>query len=165
MTTPTPTPPGEEQPNTVQLDLSQLLPLLERQEQIYQQLQALSQQQDQLITDGASDALLGLLTQRQHHVDELMRLNHELEPYRLQWDQALGGLAKPDQNRVTQLVKKVEQLLGAIIKQDNADRQRLEQERSAVSTQMNQISHASTAMRAYKVQTSTSGNQYTDRQG
>ena len=78
--------------NTDRSDVSELVSLLEKQRDIYLQLQSLSGDQAGLIAGGSAEALLGLLADRQKRVDELTRINVDLEPYRSRWDEVWGGV-------------------------------------------------------------------------
>lgn len=138
---------------------------MKRQRDIYEQLHHLGNQQSDLIETGATEALLGLLSQRQKLVDELTAVHGDLEPYRNDWQRFWDGLTEPHQQEVGALIKRVEELLGSIIEKDDQARQHLEQAKGMVSGQLDQTAHAGVAVRAYKSPAVTGNNRLTDRQG
>lgn len=136
-------------------DTQRLVTLLTQQRDIYQQLQALSGTQSQLVDSGSSEPLLAILAQRQQLIDELARLHSEMEPFRRRWEQVYGGLSGAQKEEVADLVKQVEGLLTAIIDQDNRDRQQLEDARTQVGGELTRMAHAGAASAAYHVQRSS----------
>lgn len=130
----------------------QLISLLEQQCHIYQQLQDLGRTQGELVNSGASEPLLRVLASRQKLIDELARLNSEMEPYRAQWPQVFGSLSESKREQVASLVKQVEQMLATIIDQDNRDRKQLEDAKGQIGNELSRVAHAGTAIDAYKVQ-------------
>ncbi len=142
-----------------------LVTLLERQQSLYERLRSLSDQQGQMVASGSTEALLGLLAQRQQLIDELGRINTDLQPYRSQWPQFKEQLAEPDRRRISALVEQAEQMLSGIIEQDNRDRQQLEQSKVQLGGEMGRVSQGGAMMRAYKTSSGQGANHLTDQQG
>ncbi len=175
MTVPTPTTTTKNQPVTparsgapvapIAHSVQTLVTLLERQQSLYQQLHSLSDQQGQMVATGSTEALLSLLAQRQQFIDELGKINTELQPYRSQWPQLKKKLAEPDRRRISALVEQAEQMLSGIIEQDNRDRQQLEQSKTHLGGEMGRVSQGGAMMRAYKTSSGRDANRLTDQQG
>lgn len=147
------------------LGVGRLVELLDRQREVYEQLKALSHQQAQMISSESPEGLLGVLSARQHLVDELGKLNSDLEPYRGQWSSFWGRLGSDDQARVNGLLNQAEQLLAGIIEQDNRDRQELEQSRDRIHRELGRVVQSGAALQAYRTGRVAAQNRFTDQQG
>jgi hypothetical protein len=137
-------------PTAVPGNISALVALLERQRSIYQQLRTLSDQQGPLVAEGHAEALLSLLAQRQRLIDAAMDINAKLDPYRKRWAEMWATLPAAERERVGALVKDVQDLLAAIVQQDERDRQILQTAKANVGAELQQINRATAAASAYR---------------
>jgi len=131
------------------VDVSGLAPLLERQLDRYQRLRALSVQQADLVGRVESEKLLGVLSQRQVLVDELSSIDRELEPYRQRWEQVAGTLDDSTRARVGELVEAVRGHLEVIVRQDEQDRVKLEAVKAGIGSELGRTRTAGAAAQAY----------------
>ncbi|MCX5661824.1 MAG: flagellar export chaperone FlgN [Planctomycetota bacterium] len=144
--------------------LSALVALLQKQRAIYVQLRQLSDQQATLIVDGQAEPLLTLLSQRQKLIDDAALLNADLEPYRKKWASLWAGLGDKDRETIGALVREVQELLGAIVQQDERDRQSLQAAKGKLGSELQKLSRAAGAVNAYR-QAPSGQNRFTNKQG
>ena len=144
----------------------QLLALLERQVRVYEQLRELSGRQGRFVDEGQAEPLLRLLAQRQHLIDELTRLNAELEPMRRDWTDRLAELDEPTRRRINDHVDQMQRLLREIMQQDERDRASLSGRRDQASGELRAIRAGAAVNKAYgQAAAPTDLNRYTDQQG
>lgn len=155
------------QKNTLSLSgaFETVVSLLEQQREAYKQLRGLSVEQGKMVVSGSSEELLAVLAQRQGLIDALAQLNTEISPYREQWSVFWQGLDEAQRERVGGLVSQVEDLLSAIIEQDDRDRNQLQQAQQAVRTEMDRVTQSSAAINAYKVSPGSVKARFTDKNG
>jgi hypothetical protein len=155
-------------------NLDHLVQRLERQRDLYRQLDELSREQAGIIAEGwdpqadpsPSDRLLRLLSSRQKLIDELGELHRQLSPYRENWASIWSAMPQADRSRVGPLVTEVEQLLAGIIEQDDRDRKQLERGHQQVAGQMRRVNNAGRAIHAYRTApTPQQTNRFTNQQG
>lgn len=142
-----------------------LIRLLTQQRDLYVQLKSLSDQQAALIAGGETERLLGLLAQRQRMVDALTRLNRDLAGYRKQMPDLQADLPLADRERVRALMDEVDELLHAIIEQDDRDRRQLQAAQKQVGAQLSHAARGGAAMQAYRAAPRSVDPRFTDRQG
>lgn len=147
-------------------EAGEVLALLEQQRDLYRELKSHSDQQDQLIANGATDRLLSLLAQRQKLIDGLGQVSASLAPYRSRIasiaDQAAGDVG--DQMR--SLVEEVRGLLETIIDQDEQGKAQLSAARDKVGGQIRQAAGAVAAAGAYGAPASApQGPRFTQSKG
>jgi len=157
-------------------DITALTGLLERQCQLYQQLAQLGELQTQIIGSDlrsvdqadadAPEQLLRLLAQRQQLIDQLTVTHDQLAPYRADWPALWQKMSDQQRRRIGPLVDQVEQLLAGIIKQDDQDRQKLQQAQSRAGAELTQLTAAGNAVNAYKpTPLADRVNRFTNQQG
>lgn len=141
--------PDAETPSAQTPGPDQLLAMLSRQRDLYEQLRSLSDQQADLISAGETERLLTLLGQRQTLVDALGEASVALSPHRAQIAVLANDAAQPLAGQIKGLVDEVRALLSTIIAQDDAGRRDLEAARDEVGTQLRQTAGAPQALGAY----------------
>ena len=153
------------QPNPTK-QVRQLLDQLLQQRDLYRQLKVLSGSQAMCIREGSAEQLLGVLSERQVVIDALSRSNAELAPYRQTWE-TLSGTVDPEiRERVREVLAEIEGMLNEIVEQDDRDRAELKGVQAQIGMQLNQISKAGRAIRAYgSPNTAPRPPAFTDRQG
>ena len=143
----------------------ELIDMLNQQRILYEAIHRLSTQQAGLVASADAEALLNLLSQRQHLVDRLAQINQKLEPYRQNWRSVYDALCPDDQLHVTQLVDHAQNALATIIAQDEADRKSLEDAKNAMGKEIKQVNKAGLAAAAYGAKPNRPNPQYTNHQG
>lgn len=123
---------------TAQRDGRRLTELLTQQRDTYETLRDLAMTQRGAIESDHPEALLRILGDRQRAITELTEINTQLEPFRSRWDQIRQTLGAPARLKVSDLVAEVQQLLVAILDQDEGDcnvlKQRTQDARRSATT-------------------------------
>ncbi len=123
--------------------------ILERQRDLCLSLDAMSVRQSELVAADDTDALLGLLGERQTVVDELTALSAELEPLKAVWEAEGSRLPAEQRDRITGFVEEIGRLVEGIGRRDESARLRLEERRAAISRELAGISRGRGAVAAY----------------
>ena len=131
--------------------------ILDEQAELYRRLDELSAGQSQRIRDGKTDELIGLLAHRQTIVEEISRLNTDIEPFTRRWDELVGALPEAHRAEIRTRIDRLDALIQAINARDEADRAALEERRRGVAGEIASLGRARSAVAAY------SGPQHTDR--
>lgn len=143
--------------------------LLDEQCELCAGLEALSARQSQAVRDGDTDALLGVLGQRQPLVDRVSQINATLEPFRAQRETLLGRLSPVHRDGVVQKVGKIAALVESVRARDDADRAALERQRTQVADELAGLTRGRGAAAAYAgYQTAMGGGhaaRFQDRKG
>ncbi len=141
-----------------------LIALLTRQHDLYLQLKRLSDDQMGHIAEGRTDALLGVLSQRQAVIESLGRVSADLTPFRQDWEQHTGRLPDGDRRRARELIAEVDAMLADILRQDEKARASLQEAQRKVGEELQQTAHAGGALNAYKV-AARPAPRFADQQG
>lgn len=143
-----------------------LVGLLDQQHEIYLQLRELAQRQSRLVADGDAESLLTLLNQRQALIDQLLKINEQIEPFKKQWSAFWAELDASQRQRIRERMDAVQSLLDGIMEQDERDRQALAAQRSQVGQRLSDVSRGTAVNRAYgRAAPTTTQNRFTDQQG
>lgn len=126
-----------------------VMPALERQAALYDQLAAFGPRQDELIASGEGDELLRLMGDRQAVVDELVEVHRGLEDVRAGWQVFVDGLDEDEREALGDRLDALKALAARVHDQDSQTRQHLDGARDRVSSSMSSIGKAKGAMRAY----------------
>lgn len=126
-----------------------VMPALERQAALYDQLAAFGPRQDELIASGEGDELLRLMGDRQAVVDELVEVHRGLEDVRGDWQGFVGGLPDDERAALGERLDQLKVLAARVHEQDSQTRQHLDGARDRVSSSMSGLGRAKGAMRAY----------------
>jgi flagellar biosynthesis/type III secretory pathway chaperone len=145
---------------------SALLELLQRQQALYENLRDLGGQQTRLIESADTEQLLALLARRQQLIDQLTRLNQQLQPYKRDWTNCWASLDPPSRQRVSALIQRVGALVDQIMKADEADRVRLTHQRDEIADGLTRMNRGASVHRAYGQAGPGAGhNRFTDQEG
>lgn len=150
---------------SAELDADGLLDLLRRQRDLYDQLDALSAGQLQLIEQGTTEALLSLLAERQGVVDQLGAINAQLAPARDRWEQWSANLSDEDRDEVRALLGHVDACIKAIVHRDDEAQRQLTQAQQTVGAELRQVTATGTALGAYHAAPQRNDARFTDRKG
>ncbi|MFI4916984.1 MAG: hypothetical protein ACIAS6_10825 [Phycisphaerales bacterium JB060] len=126
-----------------------VLPALERQAALYDQLSTFGPRQDDLIARGEGDELLRLMGERQAVVDELVEVHRGLEDVRSDWQSFVGGLAEGERAMLGERLDRVKELAARVHEQDSATRESLDGARDRVRASMQGVGRGKGALRAY----------------
>lgn len=150
--------------STARPSVPELIELLTRQRDLYARLDELSVGQMQHIEDGATEQLLGVLSQRQGVVDALNRISAELAPYRDNWPAMSGRLDDDDRQAVRELMDEVDTRLQTILERDDQARTKLQAAQQQMGRELRQVTGGAAAVNAYRTQRSVAPR-FADRKG
>ncbi|MEO0484087.1 MAG: flagellar export chaperone FlgN [Planctomycetota bacterium] len=140
-----------------------LADLLDRQLGLYGQLDGLSQAQRGLIDDDEAEQLLDLLRQREFLVEQILRVNAELDPLLGHWERDRLTAGAATRTEIARRVESVQALAESVANRDDADRQALQRRRDAVADQLGSIGRGRGAVQAYG--SGAPAARYQDREG
>jgi hypothetical protein len=150
----------EPEPNAT---TDRLVQMLERQHQLVAQLDDIAEGQMALIDAGDSDALLGLLGDRQKVMDELAAGQERLTAL-ARTLRARADVGAEERQRVNRLLDDIGDRLSRIVTRDEQDRQRLRTNRDRTTEAVSGLSTARQAQHAY-VRAGINRNRFADRRG
>lgn len=127
-----------------------LLCLLERQHEVLSSLLSLSRRQGEQIESANDDGVLEVLASRQPLVEELVRLNESLRPYREAWDRHLAALPIGQRDHAARRAEVVASLARTLAQRDESDRVRLATRRDALADELAQLGTRRGALSAYR---------------
>ena len=146
------------------VDISHLISLLEEQIKLVDRLRTLGQNQSQLIDEGPTEALFGLIAQRQQVIGEVDRVNVHLEPFRRQWSRLWDRLDPAVRVRVGPLVQGAQDRLDQIMADDERDCERLKSNQNEIAAELGRVNRSGVARRAYVPDSSHEPSHFTDQQ-
>lgn len=146
-------------------DSERLIKLLSRQRVLYQKLKELSERQRGMISGDRADLLLGILQERQGHVNELVLLNQQLSPFRRDWDQTLASLADDAREMVSKLLAVINSLLSGILATDKEDGALLSARKQMVASELSGLSGGRIANQCYARSMPATGTSSADLTG
>ena len=138
--------------------------LLDTQHELFDRLDALSQQQSAFIRADETDRLLHLLTERQRVIDQIAGTNARLEPYRGRWEAFMDELAPTNRERVRKRLDAVAKLADQIAQRDEVDRRELQTRRDAMAVELTKIDNGRGAVAAYGGRRPMSSPRFQDRE-
>jgi len=138
--------------------------LFEEQAGLCERLWELAQRQGELVASQQSDAVLGVLAERQVLVDAVVGLSSQLEPFRRSWDRVRAGLDADRRERIRKLTDRIDDLLGQIDARDRADGELLSQRRATATEGLTTVRQGRGALSAYSSGSGGSSPRYQDRQ-
>ena len=131
-----------------------VMPALERQAALYDELAAFGPRQDELIAQGEGDELLRLMAQRQEVVDQLVEVHQGLEDVREDWQAFVAGLGDGDRAELGKRLDAVKARAGRVHEQDSRTRASLDGAKDRVQSSLTDLGRGKGAMRAYAGATS-----------
>ena len=126
-----------------------VMPALERQAALYEQLAGFGPTQDELIASGEGDGLLRLMAERQGVVDELVEVHTGLEDVRGRWDAFVEALPTEQRRALGERLDELKALAARVHEQDSRTRQHLDGARDRMQTSMTGLGRGKGALRAY----------------
>lgn len=128
---------------------NELVRLLERQRDVFQQLRTLADRQRALVSQDDPTPLLSLLADRQRLVDDLTRCSFLLGPYRRNWSDLMTKLGATERTSVEDLLSENDRILGSILSTDQRDSETLKTRQEATAAMLTRASGGGSARRAY----------------
>lgn len=138
--------------------------ILDRQRDLYVELEGLSRTQGEFIETDDSDGLMDVLARRQAIVDQVVALNDELAPFARRWEELAPRLPAAHREALRTRFDDVARLVESIQQRDDADRRALESRRASVGSELEGLARARGAAAAY-AKRNPGGPMYQDRTG
>ncbi|MHC5023169.1 MAG: flagellar export chaperone FlgN [Planctomycetota bacterium] len=142
----------------------QLIALLERQQQLVVRLGQLADQQGSLIEARRTDALLGLLAERQRIIDQFTASQEELSGLTVDLNARLEQTARSRADRIRALLDEIGHCLASVMQRDEQDQQTLHTGRAAVRQELSSLDAGTQARNAY-LKPKPVVNRFADRRG
>lgn len=124
--------------------------LLERQSRLCERLESLSREQAGHVKEGRGDALVGVLADRQHIIDEVLEVGAALDPFRAARAQLLRRLGPAERTAVEMKIEQIASSIERVRVQDEADRAELEARRRGVADELAGLVRGRGAVAAYR---------------
>ena len=141
-----------------------LVALLESQQSLVRKLATLAERQRELIEERRTDALLGLLQQRQRLVDEFVASQQRFHQLSEGINERIDELEDGQRQHIRELVNTISAHLDTVMQRDQSDQDLLRGTRDEARQQIGSLDRGTQARSAYR-QGSPSGNRFADRQG
>jgi hypothetical protein len=141
-----------------------LLAVLERQQQVVDELAGLASAQAPLIAEGRSDRLLELLSKRQALIDEFTSGQSELGDLTRGLEQRLEGIEASQRERIRSLISQIGARLAQVLQRDEQDQAALRAGQSAIKHELSSLGTARQARTAY-LGPAHAGNRFADHRG
>ncbi len=140
-----------------------LVSLVDEQRGLYQQLEALSLRQHELVESEDTDALLGVLNERQRLIEYITDVASRMTPYRARWDDHVGKLAEGEREALRRGLDDLASMMARIADRDEHDRRTMEDRRQRVQSQISGVKRGGVAVRSYG-QSAPRGPRFQDRE-
>jgi phage shock protein A len=154
--------------STITADTTQwaddLMQMLDQQWALVEQLESLAKRQGELIRDRKTDALLGLLGERQQIIDQFLIMQNRLGDLMENLDERLEHLKEQQRTRIRSRIDQISVSLDAVMQHDERDRSALQANRDETKGEMNGLGNASRARQAY-LGAAGGTPRFADRQG
>lgn len=125
--------------------------MLDMERRLYEELDELSRGQGELIEQERTDDLLALLGRRQTLLTKIQAVNDSIAPVRARWQEFLSPLEPQQRQRVGSLVDSITKLIEGVAERDRADRQRMQESRDRVASELAGLESSRRAAGAYGV--------------
>ncbi len=134
------------------LSFAQLLGHLTHQHELYHRLLEQTRRMSEMLEADRSVELPGVMDARQQVVDELQRIDGQLQGYRVHWIEWFPQLQAQQRQQVTQLTTQLEQLKNQLRELDRQLTQRLQQHRDQLGRELGTLGRADRAVQSYRGQ-------------
>ena len=141
---------NDNQSHSAEAWAAELIELLRQQRTLVNELVARATQQEAMIKEGRTDAIIGLLSQRQELIDSFSTTQEDFTPLLLHLDERLDGATSDEKLQIKGLVEEIGELLGIVMRRDEEDRDRLEVSSHRVQQEMKELSESREAHEAYR---------------
>jgi hypothetical protein len=130
---------------------SEIIDALQEQVTCYRKLARLAEAQREHVQQSHTEALLGVLRNRQEILDQLSRLESIVMPAKRRWSEFLGEVESDVRSRAEQMLAETRRLLEQIMASDRTDVLALEQRKLNIGKEIRQASGARRINRNYAV--------------
>lgn len=141
-----------------------LIDLLEQQQALVDQLDALARRQAEFIEKSATDQLIILLAQRQTIIDQFTTSQSELASLTQGMDDRLQQATNTQRDRIKALIAEIGDRLAGVMQRDEQDQASLRSNRDSIKQEISALGTARQARGAY-VNHQTSPTRFADRKG
>lgn len=134
----------------------------------YQELDALSRSQEELVGRDEGEELLELLSRRQVLVDRLAELDRALTPLRQEWDRSGAPSPAPTAAQradVQSRLAAIADLASWVAHRDTAAVRSLQRRRDALAEELADLGRSKSARSAYGPEPAAGGPRFQDREG
>lgn len=129
---------------------SELIELLRQQRTLVNELVARATQQESMIKEGRTEALIGLLSQRQELIDSFTSTQEDFASLLTNLNEKLDGATSDQKAQIKNLVNEIGDSLGVVMRRDEEDRGRLEVSCQRVQQEMKDLAGSREAHDAYR---------------
>jgi hypothetical protein len=123
--------------------------VLDRLHERFSVMRALCDRQRALVGSDDPEGLVALMSERQPVIDEIQRIDRELEPLRPQWVAGAPALPVDFRERLARRIEEIGELSAAVAQCDEADRAAMAQRRDEVAERLVEIGRGRGALAAY----------------
>ena len=127
----------------------ELLVLLRRQKEYYEELNALARRQRELISTGRCEDLLSVLGERQKIVTAIGKVHREALPYQEAWNEIRDLLPADRRSEVQAVIAELRELLDGLLKHDREDCDELVTRKKQIAEQLTAAVKGREATQAY----------------
>lgn len=131
------------------LETETLAVLIDRKLEVLTQLHSLAQRQLQLVSQGETGLLIGLLAAKQRLLTPLQRIEDEMKPFRGQDPDRRQWRSPQDRQRTRGVVQQCESVLREIVKIESECERELVMRRDAAAEELRGTHSAAQAVQAY----------------
>lgn len=142
-----------------------LVGLLDEHKRLYQALDQLGESQSSLIETDDTDALLGILADRQAVIERLDHGNRRLAPARQDWDRLSPDIGPDERDHIRLLLNEVTELATRVAARDDRDRKLLESRRDEITDEIMSLTRSRKAFAAYGPAGGPVQARFQDREG
>lgn len=139
--------------------IADLIQLLESQDAIVRELEAMGPRQASCIASGQVDELLTILSRRQELVEALLPTQAALATRTREFQSRTSDVTTADRDRVDRLMESVDRGMQAILASDEADRSRLQEQRDVVQSGLADLDAGRRAVHGYQTTPQIGGTQ------
>lgn len=144
-------------------ETSGLMALVGEQIELYRRLESLSERQHELVLGEDTDALLGVLGERQTLIESISEVSAQMAPYRARWDEHVGTMSEAGRASLRRGLDELASMMSRIAERDEDDRRVMEDRRSKIQNQIAGVKRGGAAVRGY-AQQSARGPRFQDRE-
>jgi hypothetical protein len=138
---------------------------IDRTHAVYQELDAVSRSQEDLIDRDEGQELLELLARRQVLVDRLTELDRDLTPLRQEWDRSGASAPASQRAHVQSRLAAIADLASWVAHRDSAAVRGLQRRRDALAEELADLGRSKSARSAYGSTPPAGGPRFQDREG
>lgn len=137
--------------------------MIDRQIVLYEELIALTGEQEGLIEREEGERLLDLLKARQQYVDEVAAHNESIEPFVTKWESLSVRLDAASREHLSERLAVLLELVDRMVSRDERGRQAIISRRERLAEELSDVTRNKTAVNSYAKSGSTNPPRYQDK--